>query len=255
MHRIPLRTVVVLLVLAAASCGGGGGGGTTTPAFDLTGYWQLFATPTGAPEVGPIASYFMLTGNTLDGVALTGTASGSSVAFQADGGAFQLTATGTATSANSVNGALTLSGGLSGNGTFRLERFVPTGMLSASGTLDGNAVALTSTTAIGARNFSDQALTNQTAVALIATDAVTDFEIELSPMGLVVGTLSVPGDITADVLLRTDTAIVDATVSSGTVVVSSYDMNGIAGMYTLTTSVGTVTGMFMVDFDFDRYDP
>lgn len=246
--------VLPLLLVGAAACGGGSAS-VTPPSYDLTGYWQLFVTPTGLPENGPLPVYLTLTGSAIDGVGLSGSVSGTGVGLHVDGGAFTLDLTGTATSADSMNGSLTIAGAITGTGTFRLERFAPTGMMTASGTLDGRTVSVSLGTGIASRNYSDQALSNLSAIALVATDANDEFEIELSPAGLAVGTRNIPGDTTATLLWRTDAGIVSSDPDSGTVTILSYDDNGISGSYSLTTAVGTVTGMFDCDFDYDRYDP
>ncbi|HEX5050390.1 MAG TPA: hypothetical protein VFZ65_01330 [Planctomycetota bacterium] len=237
-----------------AACGGGGGG-TAAPAYDLTGYWQLFLTPAGAPEVGPLPVYLGQTGSAIDGVALTGSMSGASFSVQADAGAFTIGLAGTASSADSAAGTVTLAGAIVGTGTFHLERYQPMGTMSVSGTLDGTTLDLMSSNATCMRSFSDTGLTTLRAVTVILGTAAFDIQIELAPAGLAIGTLSVPGTVTAQVLCRSDTAIVSEDVTSGTLTITRYNINGIMGSYSLTTAVGTITGSFDVMADLASYDP
>lgn len=253
MLHCSLRALALTALLALCACGGSGGG--SPPAFDLTGYWQLFLTPSGAAEVGPLPFHLTQTGATFDGVDLSGSMSGTSLTLTADGGTFTISLAGTASSANAAQGNVTLAGSVSGSGTFRLERYQPTGTANVSGTLGGIALNLSSTTATGIRKYSNVGLSTMTAVTVALIDRDFDIQIDLSPTGLTVGTLTLPTNITAEVLCRNDTAIVSATVTSGTVTITSYSTSGIAGSYSLTTAEGTITGAFDVTFDLESYDP
>lgn len=238
-----------------AACGGGGGG-SAQPAYDLTGYWQLFLTPTGTTsEIGPLPVYFSQNGAAFDGVAITGSMSGNSFSLQADGGAFVLALTGTASNADNASGGVTFSGAITGSGTFQLTRFDPSGTMSANGSLDGTAIASSSTAAIGVRTYADAALTTLTEVTVALVDNDLDFELTFPPGSLAVATLAVPSPLAVDVLLRVDGHIVDATASGGSVDITRYDGSGIAGTYTVVTSVGTITGAFDVAFDIAEYSP
>lgn len=255
MQRTRWTWLTLLAGLGATACGGSGGGGGPA-AYDLTGYWQLFLTPTGgSTEVGPMAVYLAQTGSTFGGVDVSGSMSGATFSITASGGDFMISLVGSAANADEASGAVTFSGAVSGNGTFRLARYQPAGTMDASGSLDGNTVAATSANATGVRSYSDAALTTLTSVSVVLADANIDLEIQLEPSGLAVGALTVPTTIGVSILLRVDGAVVDATVSSGTVTVTRYDANGIAGSYSLTTSVGTITGSFDVSFDIEEYDP
>jgi hypothetical protein len=249
------RVLAVLAFAGATACGGGGGGGAPAT-YDLTGYWQLFLTPTGSStEVGPMPVYLTQTGSQFGGVDVSGTMNGASFSISASGGDFTVSLAGTATSGDEATGTVIFSGAVTGNGTFRLERYQPAGTMDASGSLDGNTIASTSSNASGVRCYSDAGLTSLTSVYVVLADANIDLQITFDASGLAVGALSVPGTIGVEILLRIDGAVVSATVSSGTVTVTQYDANGIAGSYSLTTSVGTITGSFDVAFDIEEYDP
>ena len=239
-----------------AACGGGGGGGSSPPAYDLTGYWQLYLTPTGTTtEIGPLAVYFSQNGATFDGVDVTGSMNGSSFSLQADGGTFLVALTGTASNADNASGGVTFSGAVTGSGTFQLTRFDPAGTMTANGSLDGTTIAASSTTAIGIRTYADAGLSTLTEVTVALVDNDIDLELTFAPGALAVATLAVPSPLAVDVLLRVDDQIVDAAASGGSVDITRYDGTGIAGTYTVVTSVGTITGAFDVTFDIAEYAP
>jgi hypothetical protein len=256
MKQCTWRRALAVLAFAGATACSGGGGGAAPAAFDFTGYWQLFLTPSGsANEVGPLPAYFTQTGSTFGGVDVSGTMSASSFTITASGGDFTITLAGTATSADEGAGNATFSGAVTGSGTFRLQRYHPAGTMDASGSLDGHGISSTSTTATGMRKYSDVAHTTLTSVTVVLTDANVDLEIQLDASGLAVGALAVPGTINASIVFRIDGAVVEATPSSGTVTVTRYDGAGIAGSYSLVTSLGTITGSFDVSFDIASYEP
>lgn len=249
------RWVLVAASATLAACGGGGGG-STAPAYDLSGHWLLSLTPAGSTTpVGPLAVCLAQTGAAFDGVDVTGSMSGGSFTLQADGGAFQLTLSGTAASADAASGTATFSGAIQGSGTFQLTRFDPAGTMDATGSLDGHPITATSGTAVGIRTYSDAALTalTEVTVAIVAEDI--DLELTFDPAALAVGTLAVPSPLAVEVLLRSDGVILSATASGGSVDVTRYDGSGIAGTYSVVTSVGTITGAFDVAFDIGEYAP
>lgn len=246
----------VLGAIMLAACGGGGGG-SAPPSQDLTGYWLLYLTPNGAPnETGPSAVYLSQTGATISGAGTTGSMSGDSFTMVSSGGSFVAQFNGTA-SATSASGSATFTGGLSGTGTFRLERFAPTGTVTVTGTIDTETVDITSTTAIGSRDYTDLLLSNLDEVEICAADATQQIEIDFSPpFSLAVGALSVPTTVDAVVLFRRGTSVIETNTSSGTLTVTQYDSDGFAGSFSLTLAAGgTITGTFDVAFDIASYDP
>jgi len=244
----------VLLVLGLAACGGGGND-AAPPTENLTGFWQLFLTPTGSStETGPTAVYLAQSGATITGAGVIGTMSGASFSMTANSGAFVAAFNGTAT-ANAATGTVTLTGIINATGTFPLARFTPAGTFDVSGTIDGATVNLSSTAAYGSLDYGDVALTQLDEVEIGVADANAQLEIAFSPTGLVVGALNVPADITAVVLYRTGATVTEST-SSGTVTITQYDANGIAGSFTLNIDAGgTISGTFDVSFDIQSYDP
>ena len=245
--------VRVLLALALVACGGGSD--AAPPTEDLTGFWQLFLTPAGSTtETGPSAVYLSQTGAIITGAGTVGTMSGASFSMTVDSGGLVASFQGLAT-ASSATGTVTLSGPFQATGTFRLARFAPTGTFEVSGTIDGVMVDLTTTAGYGSLDYADFALTLLDEVEIGAADAHQQIEIDFSPNGLNVGTLGVPSDITAVVLYRSGSSVTEST-SSGTVTITHYDANGIAGSFTLTLDSGdTIGGTFDVSFDIQSYDP
>ena len=145
-----------LLCLAGVSCGGGGGGGGS-PA-DLTGVWKVFITPTGGVETGPTAIKITQIGSQLDGAGVFGSVSGSSFTVTSVSASFTTAFIGTVLGGNAT-GTFTVTGSINASGTFRLERFTPTGSFTANGTLQTMPIAISETTAVGARDYDDPALT------------------------------------------------------------------------------------------------
>ncbi len=97
------------------------------PAFDLAGTWEVYTTPDGGSEVGPLTGIIQQNGNSLlvyddTGVQLvgSGTISGKAVRISlAVGPGVYATLTGTATSADHVDGTYAAPGEI---GTWRCER-------------------------------------------------------------------------------------------------------------------------------------
>lgn len=251
---ISLRVLGAAALLGLGSCGGGGGG--AAPTINLTGYWQLYLTPTGGAETGPSAVYLTQSGATVDGAAITGTVSGNSFTItSAVSGLFTVNCQGTL-SGTVATGTMTLSGLINGTGTFRLVGFTPTGTLAASGTVQGVPVNMTTTAGIGKRAYSDAGLTMLTQVEIVAAYGSQHLEIDFSPAGLTVGTLAVPGTVTATVVYRDDVNTIELAASSGTVTVTRYNGSGFAGSFALTLpGGGSLTGTFDVSWDIAAYDP
>lgn len=246
----------VLGALALAACGGGGGG-SAPPSEDMTGYWLVYLAPSGAPdEVGPTPIYLSQTDAAIVGAGTVGSMSGNAFSLVANGGTFNVRFDGTAT-ATTASGSVTFTGAISGSGSFRLERFTPTGSVTVNGTIGTEAVDITTTTGIGSRDYTDVMLTNLEEVEVCAADATQQFEINFSPPSALAGTsLSVPSAISANVVFRRGAAIVDTDASAGTLTVTSYGPNGFAGSFSLTLAAGgTITGSFDVSFDIACYDP
>ncbi len=250
-----LGGIHVLLVLALAACGGSGSD-AAPPTENLTGFWQLFLTPTGSPtENGPSAIYLSQNGATIAGAGTIGTMSGAAFSMTSNGGSFVAAFNGTAT-ATTANGTVTFTGGgLNASGTFRLARFTPAGTLSVSGMIGSNSIDITTTSGYGSRDYSDPALTMLAEVEIGAANVDAQLEIDFSPGGLTVGALNVPGDVTALVLYRSGATIVEVETTSGTLTVTQYDSNGFAGSFSLTLDGGgTITGSFDVSFDLESFD-
>jgi len=97
------------------------------PAFDLTGTWEVYTTPDSGSEVGPLTGIINQTGNSLlvyddTGTQLvgSGTITGDAVRISlAVGPGVYATLTGTATSADHVEGTYVVPGE---TGTWRCER-------------------------------------------------------------------------------------------------------------------------------------
>ncbi len=157
--------------------------------------------------------------------------------------------------ADAASGTATFTGAINGSGAFDLARFAPAGSFDAVGTLDGVAIDENAIHAIGIRTYSDAALTALTEVTVACTDADIDLELTFDPTHLAVGTLTVPGQLGVDVLLRVDGQILSTTASSGSVTITADDSTGIAGTFTLTTAAGSISGSFDVAFDIDEYSP
>jgi hypothetical protein len=253
------KTMALRLLGAAAILGSIGCGSSDTalgaPA-DLTGYWQLYLTPTGSPvETGPSPVFLSQNGATVDGAAITGTVSGNSFTMSSNATVFTISLTGTV-SGGVATGSVTISGTINATGTFRLVPMTPTGTMTATGTIQGQAVNMTTTAAIGSRDYTDPGLTLLNEVDIAMAYGNEHLEIDFSAAGMAMGSLSVPGTITASVLYRTDTATVELAASSGTVTVTRYDGNGCAGSFTLTLpGGGSLTGSFDVSWDISAYDP
>ncbi|HEX6812435.1 MAG TPA: hypothetical protein VF384_12475 [Planctomycetota bacterium] len=244
--------VRVLLVLTLAACGGGSD--AAPPTENLTGFWQLYLTPTGSTtEQGPSAIYLSQTDAMISAAGATGSMSGASFTLTVDSGGIVAQFNGTATP-TSAAGTVTLTSLITVTATFRLERFTPVGTFDVSGTIDGVAVDLTGA-GYGSLDYVDEALTQLGEVEIGAADVDAQLEIAFSPTGLVVGALGVPDDITAVVLYRTGSTVTESTCA-GSVTITQYDGSGIAGSFTLTLDAGgTITGTFEVSFDLESYDP
>jgi hypothetical protein len=249
-----LRVLAAAAVLFSSSCGGGGG--AAAPTIDLTGYWKLYMTPAGGTESGPAPLFLSQTGAAVDGAAITGTVSGNTFSLTSTVvGLFTLVVDG-ALVGNTATGTMTISGGINATGTFRLVGFVPTGTMTATGTINGASVAMSTTAAIGVRDYTDPGLTALSVVEIAAAYGSEHLAIDFSPAGLVAGALAVPSTITATVTYRNDTVVYEQDATSGTVTVTSYDGNGLVGTFTLTLPGGdTLSGSFDVSWDIASYTP
>jgi hypothetical protein len=253
------KTMALRLLGAAAILGSIGCGSSDTalgtPA-DLTGYWQLYLTPTGGTEVGPSPVYLSQTGGTVDGAAINGTVVGNTVSLTSTAGGLFTTAFVGMVSGTTIAGTMSISGTITATGTFRLVRFTPTGTMTAVGTIQGISVLMNSTAAIGARDYADQGLTTLAEVEIAMAYGSEHLEIDFSPAGLAVGTLSVPGTITAAVTYRDDLVAIELDADGGTVTVTQYDGTGFAGSFALTLpGGGSLNGTFAVSWDIAAYDP
>lgn len=249
------RRFMPMLALALAAACSGGGGGMAPAAVDVTGYWQLYLTPAGGAESGPGCVYLAQTGNSVDGAEISGSVSGITVSLTAAAQAFTIVINGTAVG-DSISGTLSISGLITGTGTFRMQRFAPTGTMSVAGTIGSSAVALDIATAVGARSYSDAARTVLEQVMITAAIGDEHCEIDFTPAGLAIGAFGVPGTVVATVTYRNDSVELDLTAGSGTLTVTRYDGSGFAGSYTLTLSGGgSISGSFDVAWDIAAYDP
>jgi hypothetical protein len=249
--RLLATFLPVLLGLAACS----GGGGPAAPTVDLSGYWRFYMTPTGSPEIGPSPVFLSQTGAALDGAAISGTVSGNGFTVTSSPGPFVLSLSGSA-SPTLATGNLAISGGINANGTFRMVKFVPTGTMSATGTVAGQSVTMTGATAIGSRDYSDASLTILEEVEIALAYGNEHLEIDFSPGGLAIGALAVPGTVTVAVVYRNDVSEVEVDATAGTLTVTKYDGTGFAGSFTLTLpGGGSLTGSFDVSWDIASFEP
>jgi hypothetical protein len=236
-----------------AACGGGGGMAPAT--VDLTGHWLVYLTPTGLAEIDPSAIYLGQSGNTVDGAGITGIVSGNVVSMTSTTNSFATSFDVTATS-TAATGTFAISGSINVSGTMRLAKFSPTGTLTATGSIRGSTISLNFATAAGSCDYSDAGLSVLEEVDLIGASGAEHFEIDFTPGGLAVGTLSVPTTVAASVVYRTDTDGVEVDASTGSLTVTQYDGSGFAVSFTLTlTGGGTITGTLTVVWDIAFYEP
>jgi hypothetical protein len=239
-----------LVVAAGLSACGGGGGGPAAPAIDLTGYWKLYLTPTGGSEVGPAPVFLSQSGAAVDGAAITGTVIGNHISLTTNPEAFVITLDGTAPTPDQVSGNLTISGLFSATGTFRMERMHPTGTMMATGMMQGLTVEMAGTTAVGALEYLDPELTTLDQVEIVLAYGDEHLEIDFTPAGLTAGLLSVPGMVGVTAVYRNDSTDVEIEATGGTVTITTYDSNGMAGSFNLSLPGGeTLTGTFDVSWD------
>jgi hypothetical protein len=257
LHRIraAVRWCGLLAVAGLGACGGGGG--AAPPTIDLTGYWQLYMTPTGSTdEAGPSPLFLSQTGAAVDGAAIAGTVSGNSFSITSSpSGLFTIRVDG-ALVGNEADGTMQVTGLFSASGTFRMVRFAPAGTMTASGTLQGAPISLNTTAAIGSRSYSDAGLTVLEDVKVTAAYGDAQLDLFFTPAGLAVGTLAVPGTVVVTVDYRDDTNVIELDADGGTVTVTAYDNNGFTGSFSLTLpGGGTLTGTFDVVWDIEAYSP
>ena len=252
-RTLPWTLVCAVLPLLAAC---GGGGGAAAPTVDMTGYWQVYLTPAGAPaETGPSAVYIAQNGAVLSGAGIAGTVAANAFTMTTNAGVFVASFTGIA-STNAANGTMSLTGLINATGTFRLARFQPTGTLTVNGTIGADPIALTTTTAAGGRDYGDTMLTMLEEVEVVGADAQQHLEIDLLAAGLALGTRNLPADVDATVTWRRGADITESDVTSGTLTVTQYDAGGFAGSFTFTLQAGgSITGSFAVAYDIESYDP
>jgi hypothetical protein len=226
------------------------------PTIDLTGYWMLYLTPTGTPESGPSPVFLSQTGAMVDGAAIAGTVSANTFSLtSAVPGLFTMYINGSLTG-NTATGTMLVTGTITASGTFRMVGFTPTGSMTATGILQGVNVNMTTSAAVGSRDYSDPGMTVLDEVEIIAAYGSEHLEIDFSPAGLTVGTLAVPGTVTATATYRNDAVTVELDATGGTVTVTTYDGNGFAGSFSLTVPGGeTLTGTFTVNWDIAAYSP
>jgi hypothetical protein len=254
-HTASARAACLTLLLGLSGCGSDGE--LLPPTIDLTGYWMLYLTPTGAlNENGPSPVFLTQTGAAVDGAAIVGTVSGNTFSLtSAVPGLFTMYVNG-ALVGNEATGTMLMTGGISATGTFRMVGFTPTGTLTATGTLQSTAVNITTNAAIGSRDYTDPGLTVLDEVEIAAAYGSEHFEIDFSATGMAVGALAVPGTVTATVTYRTDAVTIEIPATGGTVTVTTFDGNGFAGSFSLTFPGNeTLTGTFTVSWDIAAYDP
>jgi hypothetical protein len=149
-----------------------------------------------------------------------------------------------------------ISGLVNATGTFRLVRFTPLGTMTASGTLDNVDVEMSTDSAIGSRNYTDEGLTVLERVEITAAYGSEHLAITFDASGLVVGVLGVPGAVTATVSYRDDVNDIELDADGGTMTVTAFDDDGFSGSFSLTLpGGGTLTGTFDVVWDIEAYDP
>jgi hypothetical protein len=191
----------------------------------------------------------------VDGAAISGTVVGNRFVLTAAVDPFTLVVDGTLVG-NTATGTLTITGMINATGTFRLERFTPSGTTTASGMLQGIAIDLDTDSAVGSRDYSDPGLTVLEEVEVIAAHGDEHLELDFVPSGLAVGTLAVASTVMVVVTYRNDTASIELDATGGTVTITRYDDDGIAGSYSLTLDGGsTLAGTFDVAFDLEAYSP
>lgn len=246
---------IAAVVLGASLFGCSGGSDSSPPPADMSGNWLFYMTPPGGgAESGPEAVLITQNGASLNGAGMTGSISGNNFTMTADAVIFTLVLRGTV-QGDSGSGTLEIQGLTGLTGSFRLQRFTPTGTLTANGSMQGRTVAVDTTTAAGARVFLDPGMTMLDQVEFVAMMPDSQFEIAIDASGVAVGTLAVPGDVAVNVLYRGDAFSIEVQALGGSIEVLQYDASGFSGTFNLDLPAGdNVTGSFQVSFDFDAYD-
>lgn len=247
-HLALLPALLTLVGLTSCSSGG-----SDAPPIDITGYYKVWLQVGTSPETGPLAAYFSSTNGVVDGPSLTGTVAGSSFVISQVLPGITLDLTGAMTGPDNGNGTLRVAG-FNTTGSFRLERYAPAGTLSVTGNVGGQPTGVASTTAIGLRDYTDEAKTNLEVVSVLSTATDLRFEISFAPAGLAVGTLTPGTDVNVVVAYTSDALINEYNGTGGTVTITKYDNTGLTGTYTISLDSGdTVTGAFDVAFDLEAY--
>lgn len=259
------RSLVLLMcagTLAFAGCSGSSSGGPAAgTAVDLQGIWKIWATETGQVEAGPAVLFLSVTGATISGAVVSGTANGSSFEFTSNVQNGIATAQGTLST--TTNGAgtyvTTKTDGTKVTGTFRMEKFSPAGFLSVRGAVLGQTVTHQSSKAVGIRKYLDPAHTQLIECELVTGSVGLSFELDFAPKNLAVGRLTAglgPQDVAVAVEFSTGSVSARALAVSGTIDVTTYDATSFVGTFTLNLDTGdTVTGIIDVKFDIDALHP
>lgn len=226
---------------------------------DVSGFWRVWVTEDveDATEVGPVAVHFTQDAGALDGLDAMGTVSGNRLVWHP--GLRDLATTETylgTVDGELATGTFTVEGLAPASGTWRAERFVPVGTISADGAVAGLPVALAGAPAFGRRLYGDALRTTLAEVAVVYLDAGRGLELRFEPAGLAVGTLEIPAVAAVEVSLATDDEEHALPGVAGTLEVTKYDGTGFTATFTIDLGGGeTVTGSFDVAFDVDAYLP
>lgn len=238
-----------------AACSPSGSGGTTGAPATVAGQWMVWIT-FNSQEVGPFATCFTQTGSTISGVGLSGTVTGNSFTVTNDDlGGLAVQFRGTMSGSQGA-GTVTITGNPA-SGTFRMQPFTPTGDLVLTGSVSGVSTEVNTTAASGRREFSDMLLTQLTDVEAAFDDGLVRAHLTFSAGGLAVGAHSVgSGGITTTLSFETTGAAADQTATGGSLTLTRYDTNGMAGTYSLTFSGGgSASGSFDVAWDLNAFVP
>lgn len=242
------------VLLACVSLFGCSGGGSSGPPADLAGHWLLWVDLTGE-EIGPFPLFVSQNGTALDGAAMTGTVSGNSFTLnEMEQGFVVATLSGTVTG-NTAQGTMTIPD-FSLSGPFRMQPFQPAGSLVVMGEINGEPTNVDTMVAVGAREYSDRALTVLQEVEVTFADANLSLELEFVASGLRTGTLNVGSGVFVDVDYTSDTASFTHVGTGGTMTVTQYDDAGFTAAFSITLDSGDViVGSFDVVWDIEAYEP
>ena len=251
--------VSIFSFTGCSSSSSGYSGDTNTTSSSLAGLWKIWPTPAGQIEFGPEWEYFETSGAAVSGVSLTGTINGNSFTVTLTDGGDTTEVVGSMTSPTTATGTFTHtpSAGSPETGTFRMEKFTPTGTFSVSGTISGTDITHSSTTAFAGQEYSDPGKTVLSEIEMSCADGTLKLEIDFQPANLAVGVLPVgtgPGQVDVEVSFESLAVNLRPRATGGTLTVTKYDATGFTGTFSLDLDTAdTITGTFDVAFDIQSF--